>query len=314
MNHTERARGMYSRLPTRRTRRLAIPIFAGLLLAVTIGCRSGEPANPDVVATTSIVGALAKAIAGETLTIATIVSAGVDPHEYEASPDDASKIGRAKLVLRNGIGIDASLDRVIAASGQKVVVTVTDRVVLSRSTGGKREDDPHVWHDPANAKIMVDNIAKALSAAFPDRADTYAKNAADYNVKLDAVDAEIAQLIATIPPANRKLVTNHDALGYFINRYGLTYVGAVMPSISSTGEPSAKETAVLQETIKREGVKAVFAESSIDPKVAREIAKDTRIAIVDDLYGDSLGKKGSEADTVDKMLLVNARKIATALR
>ena len=307
---------MHGRWFMRLERRLAISILAGLALAVAVGCRGEQAASPDVVATTSIVGALAKAVAGDTLTIATIVGPGLDPHDYEASADDATKIGRAKLVLRNGVGIDASLDRVIASSGQKVVVTVTDGIALRQreSADGKREDDPHVWHDPANAKAMVSNIAKALSAAFPDRADTYAKNAVDYKARLDAVDAEIVRLIATIPPANRKLVTNHDALGYFIDRYGLTYVGAVMPGVSSTGEPSAKETAALQQTITREGVKAIFAESSIDPKVAREIAKDTGITIVDDLYGDSLGKRGSEADTVDKMLLVNARKIAAALR
>ena len=161
---------------------------------------------------------------------------------------------------------------------------------------------------------MVDNITTALTAAYPDKASAFAKNSAEYKLKLDAADTEVKTLIASIPPANRKIITNHDALGYFIERYGLTYVGAVIPGVSTAAEPSAQDIATLQQTIKTAGVKAIFAESSVDPKIAKEIAKDTNIKIVDDLYGDSLGRKGSEADTVDKMLVVNARKIADALR
>ena len=292
-----------------------LALAATTALAVACGT-GGQPARPDVVATTSIIAALTKAVAGNEVTVGTIVGPGIDPHEYEASADDAARIGNARVLLRNGIGLDASLDRVIASSGQKIVVTVTDGIQLRRgeSEGGKPEDDPHVWHDPRNAKIMVDAIAKALSTAFPDKASTFAKNAAAYNGKLDSTDAEIRRLIEGIPAANRKMVTNHDAFGYFIARYGLTYVGAVIPSVSTAGEASAKQLAELQETIKREGVKAIFAESSVEPKVAREIAKDTKITIVDDLYGDSLGKAGSGADTLDGMLLTNARKIANALK
>lgn len=275
-----------------------------------------EPANPDVVATTAVVGALTRAVAGNAIVVGTIVGPGVDPHEYEASPDDATKIGKAKLVLRNGIGIDAGLDKVTASSGQKSVFTVTDGITLRQGEDedGKPEDDPHVWHDPANAKVMVDNIAKALSGAYPDKADTFAKNASAYKSKLDTADAEVRKLIETIPPANRKMITNHDAMGYFIERYGLTYIGAVIPGVSTAAEPSAQDLAALQDIIKKEGVKAIFAESSVDPKIAKEIARDANIKIVDDLYGDSLGVRGSDADTVDKMLVVNARKIANALK
>lgn len=298
-------------------RRWAPALLATLVLLVGAACGArGASSSSDVIATTSIVGALTKAVAGDTFEVGVIVGPGVDPHDYEASPDDATRIAGAKVVFRNGIGMDTFLDRVIAGSGQATVVTVTDEVKLRQGEAedGKLEDDPHVWHDPANAKIMVDNIATALSSAYPDRASTFGTNATAYKAKLDGVDAEIKTLIEAIPPANRKVVTNHDALGYFLERYGLTYIGAVIPSVSTAGEPSARDIAALQATIRAEGVKAIFAESSVDPKIAREIAKDTGIRIVDDLYGDSLGKPGSEADTVDKMLLVNARKIANALK
>lgn len=292
-------------------------LCGALAAAVLVACSdASEPQRPDVVATTSVVGALARAVTGDAVAVGTIVGPGVDPHEYEASAADATKIGNAKLVLRNGIGIDAGLDKVIAGSGQRATVTVTDGIKLRKGENedGQFEDDPHVWHDPTNAKTMVDNIAQALSAAYPDKASTFAKNATEYKSKLDAADAEVRTLIDSIPLANRTIITNHDALGYFIDRYGLTYVGAVIPGLSTAAEPSVQDIAHLQQLIKKENVKAIFAESSVDPKIAKEIAKDTNIKIVDDLYGDSLGKSGSEADTVDKMLVVNARKIADALK
>ena len=138
---------------------------------------------------------------------------------------------------------------------------------------------------------------------------TYGANAA-----LSRVDAEIRKLIAEIPAENRKMVTNHDAFGYFIERYGLTFVGAVIPSSNKDAQASAKELAELQDLIKRENVKVIFAEEEVDPKVARELAKDTNVTIVEGLFADSLGKKGSGADTIDGMLLFNARKIAEALK
>jgi len=288
--------------------------FAALTL---IGCGPSGNGAVDVVATTSPVTALAREVLADTgLTVVGLVGPGVDPHDYEASPDDVKKIGAAKLVLRSGLGIDAFLDRPLENSGQRTVVTVTRGVKVreGKDEEGQPEDDAHVWHDPTNDKIMVDNIVKALSTAYPDRADTFAKNGAAYQAKLDDVDAQIKQLIDSIPEANRKMVTNHDAFGYFIERYGLTFVGAVIPSVSTQGDTSAKQLAALEDTIKREGVKAIFAESSMDPKIAKQIANDTGVKIVDDLYGDSLGEPGSGSETVDGMLLLNAKKIVEALK
>jgi zinc/manganese transport system substrate-binding protein len=177
------------------------------------------------------------------------------------------------------------------------------------------DEDPHVWHDPLNDKIMVDNIVAALSEAFPDDAATFRANGDAYKAKLDATDAEIRALIEAIPAANRKIVTNHDAFGYFFARYGLEFVGAVIPGVDTTsGEASAQQIAALQDTIEREGVRAIFSEETVDPKVARELANDTGVTIVDDLYGDSLGEPGSGAETIDGMLLANATKIADALK
>lgn len=305
-----------------------IPFLLGGLLLTSCG-DEGEETASEVVATTVQVGALAREVAGDLVTVHVLVGPGGDPHDYEATADDIKRLGEAKVVLRSGIGLDGFLDAAIESSGAGEIVTVTEGIEIrhpeqqaehEEEEGAEHGDedhgdeDPHVWHDPMNAKIMVDNIVAAMSAAFPDHAEAFRANGDAYKVKLDEADAEIRSLIDAIPVANRKMVTNHDAFGYFIERYGLTYIGAVIPSVSTQGEASAQQIAELEDTIKREGVKAIFAESSLDPKVAAGIANDTDVKIVDDLYGDSLGEPGSDAATIHGMLLANARKIADALK
>ena len=171
-----------------------------------------------------------------------------------------------------------------------------------------------MWHDPLNAKRMVDNIAAALAERDPAHRLEYLQRAADYRKKLDAAAAQVRAILAEVPATSRKLVTNHDALGYYAKAYGLRIVGAVIPSVSTQAEPSAGETAALLRTIKREKVKAIFAESSVNPKLATTLAKEAGVKIVDDLYADSLGQPGSGAETLEGMWLYNARKIADALK
>ena len=294
---------------------LAISV-GGLALAACGGDDASSSSGPgiNVVATTTQIGALTKAVAGDTVHLDTLLKAGASAHDYEPDPSALVKLGDAKVVLKNGIGLDDWLDKSIkSAGGTKTVVLVTEGVLTSKGANGS-EDDPHVWQDPKNAMIMVDNIVKALSAADPANAATFETNGKAYNQKLAATDQEVRALIDSIPEANRKMVTNHDAFGYFLRAYGLTFVGAIIPSTSEEAQPSAKELANLHDLIKREGVKAIFAEEEIDPKVAREISKDTGVKIIDNLYADSLGKPGSGADTVDGMILSNARKIAEALK
>ncbi len=304
------------------TRRLAA-LFTLFALAATAfaGCGGGdgEDGGVKVVATTAQIGALAREVAGVTARVVTLIPPGVDSHDYEASTSDLKAIREATLLLRNGVGLDDFLDGAIeSAGGKKTVVTVTAGIELhpgaGEEPGASADMDPHVWHDPLNAKVMVANIAEALAVADPAHAEGYRANAAAYQATLDETDKQIRALIDGIPAANRKLVTNHDAFGYFIRRYGLTFVGAVIPSTSTQAEPSAKDIAALVDLIRKENVKAIFAESSVDPKVADQIAKDTGVKIVDDLYGDSLGEPGSGAETVHGMLLANARKIAEALK
>jgi zinc/manganese transport system substrate-binding protein len=269
----------------------------------------------NVVATTIQITALAREVGGDKITLTGIIPAGADAHEFEPRPSDLVSIEKAQLILRNGIGLDDWLDDTLSSGADATVVTVTDGITrLKGEEDGKEVDDPHVWHDPDNDKIMVDDIAKALDAADSANAATYDANATAYKQKLDETKTQVQAIIDEIPPDDRKLVTNHDAFGYFARAFGLQVVGAVIPSVSTEAEPSAQDTANLLDTIKREHVKAIFAESSVSPKLATTLAQDAGVKIVDDLYGDSLGEPGSGADTVDGMLLANARKIADALK
>ncbi len=284
-----------------------------------------------VVATTTQIGALVQEVAGDQVDLHTLMAPGVDAHDFEVTPADIRGMSEAHLILRNGVGLDDFLDDSIeAAGGDAAVVTVTDGIELIEGghalNAGEDEHaqdeeadehgeyDPHVWHDPANAKVMVDNITAALAAADASRAATFVDNAEAYKQVLDETDAEIRAMFAEIPPENRKLVTNHDAFGYFIKAYDLEFVGAVIPSTSSDAEPSAQQIAELSELIGREHVRAIFAESSLDPRVAEQLAGDTGVEIVYGLYSDSLGEPGSDAATVHGMLLANAAAISEALK
>ncbi|MBE0608925.1 MAG: zinc ABC transporter substrate-binding protein [Dehalococcoidia bacterium] len=306
-----------------RQRRALLMLLALLAIWVTAACGGGDDdggtttgTGVKVVATTTQIGALTREVAGDEVELTVLLSAGADAHDYEPSPKAVAQIKNAQVVLVNGIGLDAWLDDVISGAGAERVVMVTDGIAIREADAehGDDEGDPHVWHDPGNVKLMVDNIAAALSEADPEKAATFEANSDAYKAKLDAVDVQIRALIDSIPAENRKIVTNHDSFGYFFDRYEIEFVGAIIPGTSKDAQPSAKDLADLTDLIKREGVKAIFAEEEVDPKVARQLAADTGVAIVTGLYADSLGAPGSGAETVDGMLLSNATKIAEALR
>lgn len=290
-----------------------------LSLIAALACSNDDDSSDDgggvrVVATTVQISALTREVGGHLVDLHPLLSAGADPHAFEPTASDLAAIEDADVILRNGVGLDDWLDDTLSA-GDAEVITVTERIPLrSLDEDGDQVDDPHVWHDPANARLMAASVAAALiQADTPNRA-TYEANLATYGEKLEETRVEVQAIIDEIPPENRKMVTDHDAFGYFADAFGLEIVGAVFPVLSSEGEPSAEELADLLDTIEREGVRAIFAEESVNSQTARSLAEDAGITIVDDLYGDSLGEEGSGAETIDGMLLANARKIADALK
>jgi ABC-type Zn uptake system ZnuABC Zn-binding protein ZnuA len=290
-------------------------ILLGSIAAACSGDDDSGGHKPVVVATTIQITALTRQVGGDKIDLTGIIPAGADAHEFEPTAGDVTKIEDADLILKNGIGLDDWLDDTLSANNDAEVVTVTEGISPRRvEEDGEEVEDAHVWHDPDNDEVMVDNIVATLDKADPDNKATYDANGAAYKLVLDRTRIKVQQIIDEIPMENRKLVTNHDAFVYFARAFGLEVVGAVIPSISTGSEPSAQDTADLLDTIAREHVKAIFAESSVNASLATTLAEDAHVTIVDDLYGDSLGEPGSGADTVDGMLLVNARKIADALK
>ncbi|WP_305787826.1 metal ABC transporter substrate-binding protein [Symbioplanes lichenis] len=275
---------------------------------------SGEEAGADagsklaVVATTPEVADFVRAIGGDGVAVTQIIKPNVDPHDYEPTPADLQAISQAKVVVKNGVGLEEWLDQTISSAGfQGTVVDSSQGVTLlegheheegeEEHAGEEGEEhDPHIWHDPRNAKIMVTNIEKALAAAEPARASAFGQNLTAYSAQLDKLDADNEAAFAKIPAAQRKLVTNHDAFGYYVARYDIEFVGSVIPSLDTSAELSAQQLTDLVAKIKATGTKAIFTESSLPAKSAEAIARQAGVKVVsgeDALFGDSLGPDGS---------------------
>jgi ABC-type Zn uptake system ZnuABC Zn-binding protein ZnuA len=272
----------------------------------TTGASSAGAASAalDVVATTPVVADFVRNVGGDRVHVVQILKPGVDPHDYEASPADIQAIADADLVVESGVGLEASwLDTTVSSAGFPGPVVDASRGVHVRVGNDEQEQaagDPHIWHDPANARVMVGDIAAALAAKDPGGRAGYQRNAAAYDAKLAALDAEDRAKIDSIPAAQRKLVTNHDALGYYCARYGIEFVGSIIPSFDSSAELSGNELNELVANIERTGVRAVFSESSLPSKTARTVAQEAGVQVVegeDALYADGLGPAGSPGGT-----------------
>ena len=288
---------------------------------------SGGPALA-VVATTPEVADFVRTIGGADVAVTQIIKPNVDPHDYEPTPADIQAIGAAKVVVKNGVGLEEWLDQTIESSGFRGTVVDASQGVTLREGGHEEgeeeaegehageEHDPHIWHNPRNAKIMVTGIEKGLAAADPAHAAAFAANLTAYTAKLDKLDADTEAAFAKLPAGQRKLVTNHDAFGYYVDRYRLEYVGSVIPSLDTSAELSARQLTDLVAKIKATGTKAIFTESSLPPKSAEAIAKQAGVKVVggeDALYGDSLGAEGTPQGTYIGAEEHNTRVIVTAL-
>ncbi|MFI5895914.1 metal ABC transporter substrate-binding protein [Actinoplanes sp. NPDC051513] len=306
-------------------KRILPAVVAALALALTVGgCGSSGAASAEkrvaVVATTPEVADFVRNVAGDDVTVTQIIKTGVDPHEYEPTPADIQAIGQAELVVKNGVGLESWLDQTIQSAGfEGTVVDSSQGVSLRKGDPGDEEmkdGDPHIWHDPRNAKIMVANIEKGLAAVDPAHASDYATNLASYTAKLDKLDAGNEAAFAKLPAGQRKLVTNHDAFGYYVDRYRLEFIGSVIPSMDTSAELSAKQLTDLVAKIKATGTKAIFTESSLPPKTAEAIAKQAGVKVVggeDALYGDSLGEPGTPQGTYIGAEEHNTQVIVSAL-
>jgi len=296
-------------------RRAVVVAVAVAALAVLAGCGtdtgSAGPGQVKVVATTTQIGDFARAVGGDRAKVLQLLKPNTDPHDYEPRPSDVRETAGAKVVLVNGDNLDRWMGDVLKqAGGGPAVVDLGARapVKVAGETSGTEASryDPHWWHDPRNAEAAVTAIRDALTKANPDAKAVYARNASAYLAKLRLLDRGIADCVTHVPRAARKLVTDHDAFNYFARRYGIEVVGAVIPSQTTQAQPSARDVARLTRLIHREGVKAVFPESSINPKLAQAIARQTGAKSDLTLYGDTLGPKGSSGATYLTMERANA--------
>jgi zinc/manganese transport system substrate-binding protein len=302
----------------RRHRALLLPGFAVLAL-VAAGCGSSGRARGsqvEVVATTTQIGDWARQVGGTDVKVHQLLQPNTDPHDYEPRPADVVATAGAKVVFENGDELDHWMGKVVSeAGGNPTVVVLGAHVPVKRpgETSGPEASryDAHWWHDPRNAISAVVQIRNALVGADAAHANTYHHNATAYVTRLRALDRGIQSCMSSVPVAARKLVTDHDAFGYFANRYGIKVVGAVIPSQTTQAQPSARDTARLIALVEREHVKAVFPESSINPRLAQTIARETGASAHYTLYGDTLGPKGSAGATYLSMEAANAEAMVS---
>lgn len=302
--------------------RQATPVPVADMLPLPAPLPAGEPPAGEplaVVATTGILADLVAQVGGARVAVRSLMSANADPHDFEPAPEDLVAVEDAALIVRHGLRLDEWSESLVdSAEAEDRVVVATDGIETlaadDEEAAAFDEGDPHVWFDPTRTATMVDNITAALIAADPDGATTYEHRADAYLAQLRDLDAAIQVAIKTIPADRRKLVTSHDALAYYADRYGLEVVGTVIPGLETTAEPSAGELAALLETIANEGVPAIFAENTTSPKLAEQLATEADVAVVDDLYTDSLGDAGSGVDSYLGLMRTDTIVIVEALR
>ena len=295
--------------------RAPIAVLAGVLSAALLaacgsdGADRGGSSGKTAVATTSQVGDLARAVAGDRTGVRQILRPNSDPHEYEPRPSDVRAVTAADVVLRSGGDLDEWLDGVLENAGSDAkVVTLLDTMTPRRDGN---EVDPHWWQNPRNAIRAVQAIRDALVRADPPGRAAYSANAAGYIAQLRKLDRAIAACMDAIPAPRRRLVTDHDALGYYAGRYDIDVIGTVIPALSTQAQASAGEVARLVRTIRTAGVTTIFPEGSANPKLTRAIARDAGARVGPALYADTLGPAGSAGETYIGALRFNTQALAT---
>jgi manganese/iron transport system substrate-binding protein len=281
--------------------------------------------RPTVVATTTVICDLTQQIAADTVNLICPIKPGTDPHVYEPTPEDRKALEDAKLVLYGGYDFDPSMIKLVKAStsaSPKVAVHEVAVPTPLKDEDGEEEShsdeeaealDPHIWHDAKNGAKMAQTITKSLTQVVPNQTALYQKNAQALTNELTQIDTWIKAQVATIPPASRKLVTTHDALGYYAKAYNIPVEGA-LGGISTEEKPTASRVAELVKIIQNAKVPTIFAELTINPKLIETVAKDAKVEVSDrELFTDGLGEPGSEGATYQKMLISNTQAIVEGL-
>jgi zinc/manganese transport system substrate-binding protein len=278
-----------------------------VLAATVLPARAQNRLN--VVASFSILGDFVSNVGGDRISVTTLVGPDGDVHVYTPAPADAKKVADAKLLVINGLGLEGWLPRLLQASGSKAPIITATKGIAPLKLGS--DADPHAWQSVANAKIYVTNIRDALVAADPADAEVFRANADHYLTTLDALDREVREAIAKIPADRRKVISTHDAFGYFAAAYGIEFIAPL--GVSTESEASARDIAGIITQVKTSKIPAVFLENISDPRLMRRIATETGARIGGTLYSDSMTGEKGDAPTYIDMVRHNIKTLTSAL-
>lgn len=250
-----------------------------------------------VVASFSILADMVRQIGGDAVSVTSLVPVDGDAHEYQPKPSDLRAIKGAKLVVLNGFGLEGWIDRLVQSAGYAGPVVIATKGITPRrmEEKGAPVTDPHAWQDPRNGTIYARNIADGLAAADPANAAMFRSRADAYIRDIEQTDAWVVAQIAGVPAARRKILTSHDAFGYFGARYGVEFRG--VQGVNTESEPSAKDIATLIKLIRAEKIRAVFVENMTSPKLAQSVARETGAVVGPVVYSDALSKASGPAPT-----------------
>jgi ABC-type Zn uptake system ZnuABC Zn-binding protein ZnuA len=306
--------------------------FLGLifiLLCSSCGGKTNAPAALSVTAVENFLADIAQNVAGNRITVNSLIPSGIDPHEFQPSPKDLAAVAQSKMLIVNGAGMEGWLSQALNNVGGTRLLITASQGLSSRPPGNgatasctpattptviPANIDPHFWMDPVLVKTYAANIRDGFIQIDPAGQDIYRQNAAAYSTALDALDLWIRSQINLIPPSQRLLVTNHESLGYFADRYGFQIVGAIIPNVSPDAEPSAAQIADLIQRIRSTGAKAIFLETGTNPQLANQISRETGCRIVTDLYTHFLTPPGGVASTYLDMMRHDVTVIVEALQ
>jgi ABC-type Zn uptake system ZnuABC Zn-binding protein ZnuA len=307
---------------------------AAIVLAALAGCgaAASQPARQGagqvsapaggrlaVVATTSILGDMARNVGGDLVEIRTLVGPGGDAHTFEPTPADSGALAGAAALVEHGLAFEPWLDDLYSASGASALRIITSRGVKPiaplEGEQGTGEADPHIWHDVQHAITMVGNIRDGLAQADPAHAGAYRANAEAYAAELRELDAFVRQQVDQIPPERRVLVTAHDTFGYFAQRYGFVVVGTALGAATTeVTDPSPRQIAALAQEIRAAGAPAIFAENVGNPGLLATLAAEAGVRLAPPLYTDALGEPGSAGATYIDMMRANVMTLVEALK
>jgi len=278
-----------------------------------------QAAPLPVVASFSILGGMVKEVGGDRVAVRTIAGPDVDAHSFQPRPSDAEAMRQARLVVRNGLGFDTWLDRLVRSSGYRGPVATASQGVTPRAMlesghghGHSHAQDPHAWQDLRNGQAYVRTIAAALAEADAAGADTYRANAEAYLAKLAALDTWVRTQVDTVPQPRRRVVTSHDAFGYFAAAYGVEFLAP--QGVSTESEPSAAEVARLIRLLKQQNISAVFLENMANPATLQRLATEAGITVKGRLFSDALSAPGGPAPTYEAMFRHNVGLLIPAMK